>query len=334
MKKNLPYLILALVLGCAAYFLWNSDKDGGHALSDFAIEDTSKVGRIRIDDGQGGIVDLKRGAGKFWTLNETYKAQPHQINLLLKTFIRAGVQSPVASSARENVMKIILGDNRKVEVFDREGTWIKTWYVGRSTQNNQGTFAILETPEDGLSEEPCIIEQRGFRGYLTTRFHAIIKDWRWTGIFYHPKLDIREVKMETPKRPANGFSINIPADRMEKMSMMDISGKDVPVSMIDISTYVEQFKGLYFESFESGLTEAQEDSVLALLPDCRVTVIDSNGKEESCDIYFKTAPEIFNGSTVTIDPERVYLFSNGDLGKGQTLTWSGVIKGKADFPVQ
>lgn len=333
MKKNLWYLLAALVMGITAYFIYNknSGRLAGSALSDFAIEDTASIGKISIDDGHNREIHLKRGEGRFWTMNDSFPVQPHQIDLLLKTFIRAGVQSPVSSSSRENVMKVILGDNRRVKVYDRDGKWLKTWYVGRGTANNQGTYAILETPEEGLSDEPFVIEQRGFRGYLTTRFHGIIKDWRWTGVFYHPNLDIEKIQVETPKNPDNGFSILIPKDRKEKMKMYDISNKEVPVDMIDISTYLEGFKSVNVESFESRLSPLQEDSVKSQLPDCKITVTDTQGNTEWCSVYFKSPPQIFEGTVVEIDPERLYVLYKGELCLGQRLTFDKIMKGKADF---
>lgn len=103
MKGNLKYLILAVLLAGGAYYVWSS-KSGGKsskALSDFAIEDTSSVGRIFIDDGRGNTVDLRRKEGRFWSLNDSLKAMPHQVQLLLKTFATTGVQSPVSEASRE-----------------------------------------------------------------------------------------------------------------------------------------------------------------------------------------------------------------------------------------
>ena len=333
MNKNLIYLFVALFMGLTAYFIYNN-KNGrvsGSALSEFAIEDTASIGSIWIDDGHNPAITLKRGLEKFWTLNDSMSAMPHQIELLMRTFVRTGVQSPVSTSARENVMKIILSDTRKVKVSDLNGTWIKTWYVGGATANNQGTYAILETPEDGLSKEPFIIEVRGFRGYLTTRFHGIIKDWRWTGVFYHPTLNIAEIEIETPKNPSNGVRIIVPDDRKDQMSIVDFKGKSVAANMIDISTFVESFKAVNLESFESRLTTAQEDSVLAQVPDCKITVTNTKGERESCTIFFKSPPPIFDGTVVGIDPERLYVYYKGELCLGQRLTFDKIMKGKADF---
>lgn len=337
MKGNLKYLILAVVLAAAAYSVWSSNSNGRSSkiLSDFAIEDTASIGRIFIDDGQGNTVNLIRTEGRFWVLNDSLKAMPHHVLLLLKTFAGAGVQSPVSDASRENVMRIILADNRRVEVYDRNKKWIKTWYVGRSTQNSQGTYAILETPEDGLSTEPFVIEMRGFRGYLTTRFHADVNDWRWSGVFYHPKLDISSIEVRLPKRENGDFKILIPKDRKENLKMMTLEGEPLEAPLINLSTYVEQFKTINVGTFKLEMSDFQRDSVLSQTPDFRIHITDYDGNEESCDIFFKRPPPIYKEyqglSDVSFDPERVFLYFNGELALGQRPTFDKIMYGRQEL---
>jgi hypothetical protein len=205
--KNVLYLLLFVTIAASIYYLSRNEDSGTLSettLTDFAISDTASIGRLIIDDGRNEV-DLKRGEGRYWTLDDTYIAMPHHIDIVLRTIHNVGVQSPVSKTAKKQVMKIILGDTRKVQIYDRQGVWLKTWYVGRSTRTNQGTYALLETPEGGLSTEPLVIEERGFRGYLTTRFHAIVKEWRWTGLFHYSELDFKRIKVETPNDPSLGI---------------------------------------------------------------------------------------------------------------------------------
>jgi hypothetical protein len=337
MKKNLISLAILIGLGYAVYHLFsNSDSSslGKKALSDFAISDTSQVGSIIIDDSRH-IVELKRGEGKLWSLNDTMIAMPHHVDLLLRTFATVGVQSPVSKVQRQTAIRIIMGDTRKVKILDKEGKWIKTWYVGRATQNNQGTFALLETPEDGLSDQPYIIEVRGFRGFLTTRFHADIKEWRWTGLFYYPDLDFKSVKVETPRDKEFGFHVDV-IDRFSgEFLVKDHEGNEIEKSKPAIAAFLGNFKQINVEHFNLNITPAQEDSILNTPPAFRISVTDKTNEVKSADIYFRKPPpalaERMGARTPEFDPERVFVYFDGDLAYGQRLTFDKILYTIKDF---
>lgn len=337
MKKNILYLLLLIAMGYVVYVLYSSDSPGSlgkKALTDFAINDTANVGKIVIDDGRS-VVELKRREDGFWSLDDEYTAMPHHVDLLLKTFTAVGVQSPVSKAQKQQVMKIIAGDTRKVEVFDLEGNWIKTWYIGRSTQSSQGTFALLETPEEGLSDEPFVIEYRGFRGYLTTRFHAIVNEWRWTGLFNYPELDFKKVVVETPRVPEAGYSIEV-IDRFKgDFIMRDHEGNEIERPKAAIADFLGSFKSINVEHFEPDISEAQEDSLLAMQPSFRISVHDRNNEVQSADIYFRKPPAALQGRmgdrTPEIDPERVFVYFNEDLAYGQRLTFDKILRTIKDF---
>lgn len=337
MKKNLLFLAVFVGLAYAVYHLYSTTDNtslGKKALSDFAILDTAQIGTIIIDDSRN-VVELKRGEDKFWTLNDTLIAMPHHVELLMTTFAKVGVQSPVAKSMRQSAIRIIMGDTRKVKLLDREGNWIKTWYVGRSTQNNQGTYALLETPEDGLSDQPYVIEVRSFRGYLTTRFHAQVNEWRWTGLFNYEDLDFKKVNVETLRTPETGFSIEVKDRYAGDFIMKDHEGNVVEKPKAAIASYLGQYKMINVEHFEPDITPAQADSILATVPSFRISVTDKADKVQSADIYFRKPPAALAGRmgdrTPEIDPERVFVYFNGDLTYGQRITFDKILFTIADF---
>ncbi|NNC82388.1 MAG: hypothetical protein HKN79_02325 [Flavobacteriales bacterium] len=337
MKKNILYLLILILLGGAVYMLYTSEGAstlGQKALTDFAIADTSQVGKVIIDDGRN-VIELERRDDGHWSLDDEYIAMPHHIDLMLRTFKAVGVQSPVSKSQKDQVMKIIAGDTRKVEIYDLEGNWIKTWYVGRSTQSNQGTFALLETPQDGLSNEPFVIEYRGFRGYLTTRFHAIVSEWRWTGLFNYPELDFKKVQVETPRVPEAGFSIDIQDRYKGEFTLRDHAGNVLDRPKSKIGEYLGGFQSINVEHFEPDITAAQEDSLLAMDPSFRISVTGPDDSVRTADIYFRKPPVALaarmGDDVPEIDPERVYVHFDGDVAYGQRLTFDKILRTVEDF---
>jgi hypothetical protein len=336
MKNALYLLLLALIVGGIYYFSQQNDTSslGDKGLTDFAITDTSSIGKVIIDDGRN-IVELKRGEGRFWTMDDTYIAMPHHIDVILKTFANVGIQSPVSKIQKESVIKIILGDTRKVAIYDRSGKWLKTWYVGRATKTNQGTFALLETPEDGLSTEPYVIEMRGFRGYLTTRFHAIINDWRWTGLFYYPELDFKSILVETPQNPELGFKIDVESKMDGAFTVYDIEGNPLDLNKASVASYLGRYKEINVEHFVPKITLAQEDSIRATPPSFRITVTGKDEKKQSADIWYRPTPEALiermGTNAPDIDPERVFVYFNDDMAMGQRLTFDKILFTRQDF---
>lgn len=330
-QKNIISLVMILVLAFVAYEL-SRGSDGStladKALTEFSVQDTASIGAFSVEDALGRKVVISRRADGFWDLNDRYIAMPHMVDLILRTFKNVGIQNPVPEAQRETAMRILLGDTRKVKILDRDSEWIKTWHVGRATQNNQGTFALLETPEDGISTDPFIIEYRGFRGYLTTRFHAREIDWRWTGVFHYPELEINTIDVQTPRDPSRGFRIGIQSVLDGEFQLMDHSGAPIPMDKGAVLDYIQQFKSVNLEHFQPDIKEYQADSILALPPDIRFTVTDNRGVATSCDLYFRATPQVLRNRMTNppaIDPERVFINLNGDLAYGQRLTFDRII---------
>ena len=71
---------------------------------------------------------------------------------------------------------------------------MKTWYVGTATPSHTGTYMVLETPE-GRGAKPYVVHMEGFTGYLSTRFFTSERDWRFTGLFNHPKRSLARVEV-------------------------------------------------------------------------------------------------------------------------------------------
>ena len=144
------YVLIALTMVTAGVW-WFQGGQGNLAQiegTDFAIADTSTVDKIFIADMDGGQVTLTRPTqGSLWDVNGQFKAREDAVNLLLKTFLRARVQGPVAEAAQPNVIRLLSARGKKVEIYQGGDAPTKTWYVGTATPSHTGTYMVLETPE-------------------------------------------------------------------------------------------------------------------------------------------------------------------------------------------
>ncbi|MEO0404993.1 MAG: hypothetical protein AAF193_08990, partial [Bacteroidota bacterium] len=185
----------------------------GNPLADFAIEDTSMVARIVIVDNNQNRVQLDKQEGeRYWSLNNEYLARKDAVDLLLKTFKRIAVKQPVPLSMRETALARIQ-EGKKVYVFDKDGNELKTYLVGSATSDHTGTFMLLE--EGNVpSTEPFITHMEGFTGFLSTRFFTDVEEWRYTGIFDYPKLDIEQIEVIHHNNETSSFDIALDGDNV------------------------------------------------------------------------------------------------------------------------
>ncbi|MFZ6051375.1 hypothetical protein [Halocola ammonii] len=316
MKKNLLLLgILVLLAALSGVAYWLSDSGSStlssNPLTDFAIEDTSTVTKIFITDKSGASVTLEREKGDvLWDLNGKYLAREDATTLLLKTFDRIKVKSPVPEPAKETVLKIISGSGKKVEIYQNyEEEPSKIYYVGSATPDHFGTYMILEIPGEGRSPEPFITHMEGFSGHLASRFFTDEMDWRFTGVFNYPDLNISKIDVRNHERPAQSFRIDYGSGNDIKLyhTMSDQYVENFDTSAV--KNYMLLYKKVHAESFMNYLSEAQEDSLLNTVPAYTVRVTDKSGQAKKIDLYNKPSVKeqyLPNGELAEYDLDRMY----------------------------
>jgi len=194
MKNNkLVLLILLLAVLIAAYFYFDTLTHVKGAKFDFAIKDTNSIDKVFIADAQGGNITLVRGKNG-WLVNEKYNARPDNIRLLMKTFSRIAVKSPVPKASFETVVRKIATGATKVEIYQGTEKPSKIYYLGGSTMDQTGTYMLLET-EGVKSTVPYIMHIPGFRGFLTSRFFTNNDEWRDPVIFNFAAKDINKLEV-------------------------------------------------------------------------------------------------------------------------------------------
>ncbi len=263
MKRTVLLVLLALVLGVLAW--WTVRRDKGTTLSgpltDFAVADTAAVDRIFIAEPDGRTVDLRRMEGGGWTLNGRLEANPIPVNLLLKTFLRVEVRAPVPKSAEANVLRVMAGTAKRVEIYTGGDRPDRIWFVGHSTKDHFGTYMVLEKPGTGRSEVPFVMGMSGFTGFLTPRFHADPDVWRSSSLLLERNLgNLRELRIERPAAPGTG--IRVALDEQGAPSLLDEAGKALPMDTAAVRDMLLPLHGLNFEYVERQLKPAERDSIL------------------------------------------------------------------------
>jgi len=318
MKSNKVLLVvLVILLAIAAYYFTSKNsstlKSREGALSDFAIEDTAAIDKIFISNYKGENVTLTRGDGE-WIVNDKHKARPESIAVLMKTFDRIAVKSPVSSAAFDNVVTSIATKSVKVEIYQGEELPSKVYYVGEGTQNNQGTYMLLE--KDGVkSSEPFITYIPGFYGFLTTRFYANPIEWRDAAVFKLLPNEIKEIEVNFFEKPEGSFTIKQSGTSLE-MYDNQTSKLIENTDEMAIKTYLTFFENAYYETMVLDMTEAKHDSIMATQPYFSIKVTDIFGKETSMVSYYMPnyrEMEDVNGDLYPHDMDRMIGYFNEEL---------------------
>ena len=287
MKRNLLLLLVVLVLGTLVWWL-ASERGSGTLigpLAGFAVADTSKVTRIFIAEHNGRSVDLTRTA-EGWKVDGAFLAKKYHVDLLLKTFLRAEVRSPVPKSAEANVLKTMSSTAKKVEIYEGDGKPVKVWYVGHPTQEHVGTYMLLEIPGEGRSNTPFIVGMSGFTGHLNSRFHSDLDEWRSSEVFqFTDPGSIATVHVEHPRDPTTSFTVNYAGGN--RLTLKDGAGVEIPMDSLAVKDLLLKFKKLNYEHIDRAMPLAKRDSLTATLPNSIVTVVDKSGTATAVKLWLR-----------------------------------------------
>ena len=147
---------------------------------------------------------------------------------------------------------------------------------------------LLETPNEGKSSIPYIMHIPGFNGFLSTRFHAIERDWRYTGVFTQTPNEIASIAVNYPSTPEKGFEIKQLAGLV---SVYDANGSEVKnINKALVQDYLIGYKKIHLNRFLF-LSDEQVDSVKNQTPYSTITLTTNLGKETKVDFHKMKAPE-------------------------------------------
>jgi hypothetical protein len=339
MKRNKMAVVLLLVLGALAIWLYLSGRNTGRTaenlFAQFAIADTSLVTKIVITDSRGETATLERDPNDvLWDLNRTYKARKDAVDLLLKTFKRVQVKAPVSEVAKENVLRMMAASGKMVEIYTGGAKPQKIWYIGTPTPDHFGTHMLLEIPGKGKSEEPYVMHMSGFSGILNTRFFTDEQDWRYTGLFRYPGLEFKRIRLENKILPAAGFTVDYGGGNDIRLS--DFTGRSISdFDTMAVKDFLLVFKRVHLESHVSGLSRFSEDSVLTKTPDFVLTITPNSGDEQQLSIYRKRMSEGIHdmyGYETFWDLDRHYATTDGrDLFVIQSFVFNPIMIGIDKF---
>lgn len=325
--------LLVLLLGLYLGKKWAGQAPlDAQASAQFAITDTASVDRIFIADRDGGEVLLERVPGaSYWKLNGKHWARKDAVDLLLKTFLRIRVQSPVPLAQRENVIRMLAGRAKKVEIYTGGDEPAKIWYVGTATQSHTGTHMLLETPE-GRGQEPFVTHMEGFTGFLSTRFFTDELEWRYTGVFDFPDRTLRGISVEFRESPQWNYALEV--DTSGTLVWKGAGGLIRPVPDSQWQDHFLSFRKVHLETFKNYLTPDAVDSLAQTQPAFVLRAWGADGRRDSIALYWK-APTLETldeqGNALPWDGARMYGNYRGEWVLCQRFVFDPLLRSPAEI---
>ena len=315
MKRYITLLIVLILLGIAFYLYYSNNKGTlGKELKDFAVEDTSSVNKIFLVDKSNNQVSLTRHEG-YWMVNNKYEVRKDAIDILLKTIKRIQVKSTIPKASHNTVIKNLAGKSTKVEIYI-DDKCAKTYYVGYPTQDQQGTYMLIEN-----SKEPFITHIPGFNGYLSTRYFTDENLWRANTIFKYKFNEIKSISLINVNYPEKSFEVfNYGNNNYGLKSLA--ANKMVPYfDTLMVKDYISYFKKVNYETPVNTISKQKKDSILKSKPTYIITLTDIYSKSKTIKTYLKKYEEstsnllknkdgilVSDGNPIEYDTDRMYTF--------------------------
>ncbi len=324
MNKNKIVLVIMVVLITIALSFVLTEKNSTlfGSNSNFAVRDTANIVKIYMADKNNQSVLFERGE-KGWILNGTGVAHKKNVEMLLNTLKSLDVKYPVPEKAHDNVIKVMAGNSIKVEVYKNDYrihlgqlklfpyvNKARTYFVGGATQDNQGTYMLMEG-----AERAFVVTMPGFRGFVAARFTTNPKDWLSHEIFRIPYNRIAEVKIESPVQTNKNYQIRKLEEGYEIMSLdnRQILGSYDTVALY---TFLDAFKNINYESLLDDMPEKKVDSILNSEPVYVISVKETNGEEHQVKtyrMYSRYDQEEIYGFKPEYDLDRMYAWDNHQM---------------------
>ena len=276
MKKTLLLAVLFLVLGGGAWYALRTKTAQSSTFQspdmEFAVKNTEDIGKIFIADRKGKTATLELKDGT-WMYNGTWKARPTAVQTLLETIGKLTVQSTSTQAAQEHMVKTLASEGIKVEIYDKKGAKMKCYYVGGVTNNEKGTYMILEN-----AEQPYVVHIPSFVGQLRVRYFLGDDEWRDRSVFHEKPEQIQSIAVEYPQRKNESFRLEKVKEGESRVLpyFSTTPPNPNPLRKGFAEGYLLQFEQLTAEAFETEMP--QRDSISALVPFAVMTLKRDNGE--------------------------------------------------------
>jgi len=337
MNKKTIILISALAVVILLYFVLqrNITSTISGQDSQFEFHSTDKIDKIFLSNrATKKYVTLTKKGPAEWLVNDSFKVNNNQIDLIFATLKNMRVKRPVSKNEKNTVIKDMALHAVKVEIYEN-GSVSKTFYVGQNTQDEMGTYFFMEK-----GEEPYVCHIPGSNAFLNTRFFTDVVAWRSKTIFSTKEEDIKTIDIKWIATPEKSFTIN-----NENKEPLLIAGNktyknNTEVNLNQIKSYLKLWENLSFEGFPIDLDAHKIDSIAHTQAILILTLTDKKNQITTLSIHKKGIKPDSDiqmdqqGNPLQFELENFYAFVNNntkEVVQIQDYIFGKVMKYNSDF---
>ena len=268
---------LFLVLGGGGWYALKMKSKTGSVNSwdmDFAVTNTKDIYKIFLADRNGRTATLERKAD-YWVYNGKVRARSTAVATLLETIAKVNVWYVPPKAAEKAMVKSLAAEGIKVEIYDKDNQLMKSYYVGGVTNDEHGTFMMMEN-----AEAPYVVHIPSFVGSLRVRYLLGDDEWSDRIIFREKPEEIQSVAVEYPQRKSDSFRLEKTDEATYTIKPLFSTTPEIkqPLRKGVPEAYLLTFEQLGAEGFETD--NPVRDSVATLVPFAIVTLKKTDGTEK------------------------------------------------------
>lgn len=313
MRKTIVYIVILGILGFGVwYFLFNDKSVFGEDEAGFTISNVADIDRIFLANQKGDSISLQRN-GDSWLLNNKHIASVRMVETLLQTFKEQYAAYPVPDNAHNNVVKSLAGSGIKVEVYDRNGRKIKTFYVGGQALGNKGTYMLMEG-----AKRPYVVQLPAYQGYVTPRYSTEYAAWRNRNVVNLTPDQLASVSVQYtfPDELLNSFTMVRADGGKFAIKLHPDLNMSAPLNEKRVKAFAGFFEQVGCEGYLNGVYKL--DSLIgAAAKYCDIAIEDTKGNKNNIAMYkmkvYKRSKNVTDETSLDeFDADRFYgIINNG-----------------------
>lgn len=292
---------------------WGCKPDHTRRETDFRITDTAAIRTIEIY-AQDGVKQTLERKPDGWRLNGKFLVRPDAIANIFRILPAVQVMFYPPDAAIGQMLQAIREHGVKLVFQDKKGDLIKSYRIGGMTNDERGTYAILEG-----AERPYVVHVPGFEGSLANRFIMADEDWRDRMLFRHRPEALTGLKISYPDHPDQGFEI---FKREGRFELYDYRSRQINTSESVIRDYLDVLTGIGVEGIENDFAGIPD--VLASRPHA---ILELKFHQDS-PRTLKFFPVIIEGQQ---EVERLFVYDGQDFFLAQTRILQKIFRSSGAF---
>ncbi len=283
--------------------------------TNFRISNPNQIDRIEIFEKNTIKQSLYR-IGSAWYLNDSTSVRPDAMENIIRILPSIKVMFYPPRAAWENMVTAINQEGVTVVFKDKKNQVIKTWHIGGLTNDERGTYAMI----DG-STQPYVVHVPGFEGSLASRFNMTDEDWRDRMMFKVTPNEILAIAIEYPQDPSENFALWYDQTSGTYLLSNPV-GKPIAVTKGQALNYLEVFQHIGAESIANNFQH--KAIVLSSIPHA-IIHIEITGKPKRI-VKFYTMQSVGEPGM-----DRMFVYDGRDFFLAQLRILQKLFRGRTFF---